>query len=109
MATRADENLLTVGAAETRARTSLQFVHGASPSMRSLERTIADIACTDIPVLLVGESGTGKEVVALEIHRLSRRRNEPFVKCGCSGLTRDTLSARLLCAENASAADAATG
>ena len=39
--------------------------------MRALERTIADIASTDIPVLLVGESGTGKEVVALEIHRLS--------------------------------------
>ena len=54
--------------------------------MRALERTIADIAPTDIPVLLVGESGTGKEVVALEIHRLSRRWNEAFVKCGCAGL-----------------------
>src|ERR1700688_1940888 len=109
MATRADENLLSVGVPDTRARTYHYFVHGASAAMRALERTIADIASTDIPVLLVGESGTGKEVVALEIHRLSRRRNEPFVKCGCSGLTGDTLSARLLCAANVSAADAATG
>ncbi len=107
MATRAEENLLSVGVPDSQARTYQHFVHGASPAMRALERTIADIASTDIPVLLVGESGTGKEVVALEIHRLSRRRNEPFVKCGCSGLTGDSLSARLQRAENVSAADAA--
>jgi two-component system response regulator AtoC len=65
--------------------------------MRALERLVADIAPTDIPVLLVGESGTGKEVVALEIHRLSRRWNEAFVKCGCAGLTPESLAARLNC------------
>lgn len=63
--------------------------------MRLLERTIADIAPTDIPVLLVGESGTGKEVVALAIHRLSRRWKESFVKYRCAGLTADMLTARL--------------
>ncbi len=107
MATRADENFLSVGVPESLARTYPYFVHGTSPAMRSLERTIADIASTDIPVLLVGESGTGKEVAALEIHRLSRRSTEPFVKCGCSGLTGDSLSARLQHSENISAADAA--
>ena len=95
MAARADENLLSVGVPNSQARTDQYFVHGASPAMRALERTIVDIASTDIPVLLVGDSGTGKEVVALEIHRLSRRWKEPFVKCGCSGLTGDSLSARL--------------
>src|SRR5579863_2878874 len=108
MATRADENFLSVGVPDTRARTYHYFVHGTSPAMRAVERTIADIALTDIPVLLVGESGTGKEVVALEIHRLSRRRNEPFVKCGCSGLTGDSLTVRLQRAENVSAEDAAS-
>src|ERR1700688_2640850 len=105
MATRADENLISVGMPDSRARTYQYFVHGASPAMRALERTIADIASTDIPVLLVGESGTGKEVAALEIHRLSRRKNEPFVKCGCSGLTGESLSARLQCAKNPPAAE----
>jgi len=95
MATRADENLITVGIPEAHSRTYQYFVPGASPAVRALQRTIADIASTDIPVLLVGESGTGKEVVALEIHRLSRRLNEPFVKCGCSGLTGDMLSMRM--------------
>ena len=95
MATRADENLLSVGIPESQSSNFQYFVHGTSPAMRAVERTIADIADTDIPVLLVGESGTGKEVLALEIHRQSRRRSEPFVKCGCSGITADSLSARM--------------
>src|SRR4029077_9880255 len=85
--------------------TDQYFVPGASPAMRALERTIVDIASTDIPVLLVGESGTGKELAALEIHRLSRHGNEPFVKCGCSGLTGDSLAARLRRAGNGSEMD----
>src|SRR6201993_2455001 len=108
MATRADENYFSVAVPDSQARADQYFVHGTSPAMRALERTIADIASTDIPVLLVGESGTGKEVAALEIHRLSRRWKEPFVKCGCSGLSGDTLSARLQRAENSTEADAAT-
>ena len=109
MATRADENLLSVGVPESRALNYPYFVHGSSAAMRALERTVADIASTDIPVLLSGESGTGKEVVALEIHRLSRHRNEPFVKCGCSGLTGDSLSARLQRAEDLSPSEPGSG
>ncbi len=107
MVTRTDENFLSVGIPDHQARPYQYFVRGTSPAMRALERTIADIASTDIPVLLVGESGTGKEVVALEIHRLSKRWNEPVVKCGCSGLTGDSLSARLQRTENVSEADEA--
>ncbi|MGH9430877.1 MAG: sigma 54-interacting transcriptional regulator [Terriglobia bacterium] len=58
-----------------------------SPSMRAIEAIIADIAPTDVPVLLAGETGTGKEVLALQIHRTSARRHGPFVKVRCSGLS----------------------
>jgi DNA-binding NtrC family response regulator len=95
MVTRTAENLISVGATAGRSGLNQYFVHGVSPAMRALERTIADIAPTDIPVLLVGESGTGKEVVALEIHRLSRRWNEAFLKCGCAGLTTQSLASRM--------------
>jgi two-component system response regulator AtoC len=98
MDTRSGENLILAdGAPKVRSGLNQYFVRGVSSAMRALERTIADIAPTDIPVLLVGESGTGKEVAALEIHRLSRRRNEAFVKCGCAGLTAESLAARLNC------------
>lgn len=100
MATRGDENLLFEGAATVRSALDQYFVPGISPAMRALELSIADIAPTDIPVLFVGESGTGKEVAALEIHRLSGRRNGAFVKCACAGLSAESLVARLNCGDN---------
>src|ERR1700693_1576396 len=99
MITRADENLVISGADGSRAGLIQYFVRGFSPAVHALERTIADVARTEIPILLVGESGTGKEVVALEIHRLSRRWNEAFVKCGCAGLTGESIAARLNCGQ----------
>jgi len=71
------------------------FVRGVSSAMRALERVIAEVAPTDVPILLVGESGTGKEVVALEVHRCSRNFNEPFVKCNCAGLVPESLRMHL--------------
>lgn len=105
----ADDTTVSARAQSSQARASHYFVRGTSPAMRSLERTLADIAATDIPILLVGESGTGKEIVALEIHHLSGRRNEPFVKCGCAGLTGDALAARLHRGCNGSEGDERSG
>jgi two-component system response regulator AtoC len=105
----ADENLISVGTIDSRTGLNQYYVQGTSPAMRALERTIADIAPTDIPVLLVGESGTGKEVVALEIHRLSRRGNQAFVKCGCAGLSTDSLMTHLQSREDHGKEEAASG
>jgi two-component system response regulator AtoC len=50
-----------------------------SPAMQALERVVAEIAPTDIAVLVVGEGGTGKGALAADIHRLSKRQGQPFV------------------------------
>ena len=42
-------------------------------------RLIERAAPTDANVLILGENGTGKEIVAREIHRLSRRSEQPMV------------------------------
>lgn len=60
------------------------FVTGISPAILSLMGVIAEIAPTNIPVLLVGESGTGKQMFARLIHGLSSRSEEPFVKVACA-------------------------
>ena len=44
------------------------------------------VAATDASVLILGENGTGKEVVAREIHRLSNRNREIFVKVDLGAL-----------------------
>jgi DNA-binding NtrC family response regulator len=79
------------GAAEAAVSSNHTFVSGASPAMRTLERAIVDIAPTNIPVLLLGESGTGKDILAHQMHRISLRRGEPFVKVSCTGLTPEEL------------------
>lgn len=69
----------------------LYFV-SVSPAMRSIEQVMADIAPTEIPVLLMGESGTGKDAVALQLHRHSPRRTQVFRKILGSSVTPEQLS-----------------
>src|SRR5437588_3244060 len=64
---------------------------GISALMVVLQRAVAEIAPTDIPVLIFGESGTGKEVIASEIHRLSRHCEGLFIKFNCSSMSLDWL------------------
>lgn len=63
--------------------------------MRAFERAIADLAPTNIPVLLGGESGTGKDAFALEMHRRSRRSDQPFLKFICAKLNAELLAKQL--------------
>lgn len=70
------------------------FIGGESPAMQALERVIADIARTNIPVLLTGDSGTGKEIVAAHIHRQSQRAAQPFVKIVCATVVAGDLSGK---------------
>lgn len=70
------------------------MIPGVSASISLLQRVVAEIATTDIPVLILGESGSGKEVIASEIHRLSTRRTKPFVKFSCSTSSFDWLLGR---------------
>src|SRR6202011_2366530 len=67
------------------------FVYGQGAHIDSLNVLAAEIARTDIPVLLVGESGTGKDVYARLIHRLSGRSEGSLTKINCSALDAGTL------------------
>ena len=71
------------------------FVPGSSGAMQALERVIADIGPTSIPVLITGESGTGKEVVAMHIHRQSGRAHQPLAKLSCPTLTPEGINGNL--------------
>ncbi|RLD73000.1 MAG: sigma-54-dependent Fis family transcriptional regulator [Bacteroidetes bacterium] len=57
-----------------------------SSSMKALNSLVSKVAGTDASVLILGENGTGKEVVAREIHRLSSRKNEIFMKVDLGAL-----------------------
>ena len=63
---------------------------GRSPAILELARLVRQVAPTTATALILGESGTGKELVARAIHRLSPRREKPFVRVNCAALP-DTL------------------
>ncbi|MGT8297868.1 sigma 54-interacting transcriptional regulator [Escherichia coli] len=63
--------------------------------MRQLKRLISRIAPSPSSVMVVGESGTGKEVVARAIHKLSGRRNKPFIATNCAAIPEQLLESEL--------------
>ncbi len=52
---------------------------GESEAMARVRTLIDRAAPTDANVLILGENGTGKEIVAREIHRKSRRGDQPML------------------------------
>jgi len=54
--------------------------------MKEVNQLVEKIATTDASVLILGENGTGKEVIAREIHRLSKRKHETFIKVDLGAL-----------------------
>ncbi|HCP2283187.1 TPA: sigma-54-dependent transcriptional regulator [Escherichia coli] len=63
--------------------------------MRQLKRLISRIAPSPSSVMVVAESGTGKEVVARAIHKLSGRRNKPFIAINCAAIPEQLLESEL--------------
>jgi len=68
---------------------------GLSKAMHGIFEQIQKIAPTDSSVLISGESGTGKELVAHSIHKLSLRRDKPFIKINCGALAESLLESEL--------------
>ncbi|MDR2155857.1 MAG: sigma-54 dependent transcriptional regulator [Burkholderiaceae bacterium] len=68
---------------------------GNSPIMRQLRHLIAEVAASDVTVLIQGESGSGKELVAQAIHAASPRRTESFVAVDCCTLQESLFESEL--------------
>jgi two-component system response regulator AtoC len=66
-----------------------------SAAMRELYAVAEKAARGMINVLIVGETGAGKEVLAESIHRLSPRRDQPFVCINCAALADSLLESEL--------------
>lgn len=65
---------------------SFDEIIGKDEKMNHIFELIASVADSDGPVLIQGESGTGKELVARAIHRLSPRKDQPFVVIACAAI-----------------------
>lgn len=76
-------------------RYSLDSLIGRDVRMLQVYELIEAVADTKTTVLITGESGTGKSLTARAIHRLSQRRDGPFVEVCCGALPESLLESEL--------------
>jgi transcriptional regulator with GAF, ATPase, and Fis domain len=68
---------------------------GADFGLRGVMDMVRHVAPLSSPVLLLGETGTGKEVVASAIHKLSPRKDGPFVTVNCGAMPESLVDSEL--------------
>jgi PAS domain S-box-containing protein len=68
---------------------------GKSASMQRLYEHIRNASQSEAPTLILGESGSGKNLVAQALHKLSRRKEGPFLQMNCAALNEQLLESEL--------------
>lgn len=68
---------------------------GEHPLFKQVLNAIIKIAPVDTNVLITGESGTGKDIAAQYIHKLSDRRDKPFIPVNCAALPETLIESEL--------------
>lgn len=81
--------------AQLAVQTAPPLMDSRAAAMKQCLTLIAQVADKDLPVLLEGETGAGKGVVAAHIHRLSARRDGPFLTLNCGALPATLLESEL--------------
>lgn len=68
---------------------------GNSPALNYALQVAAQVANTDLTVLIMGESGVGKEAFSIIIHTLSNRKHNPFIAVNCGAIPEGTIDSEL--------------
>ncbi len=68
---------------------------GSAKAMQEVFAVLQQAGPSKACVLITGESGTGKELVARALHRLSPRRQGPFIAINCAALPETLIESEL--------------
>ena len=67
----------------------------ADAKMQEVINLADQVAESNASILITGESGTGKEVLAIYVHRKSRRSERPFISLNCAAIPENLLESEL--------------
>lgn len=68
---------------------------GNSPELNRALEVAAQVASTDLSVLVTGESGVGKEVIPQIIHQNSPRKHKVYIAVNCGAIPEGTIDSEL--------------
>ncbi len=68
---------------------------GDAPRLNRAITVAAQVASTELSVLILGESGVGKEVFSKIIHQLSPRKHNKFIAVNCGAIPEGTIDSEL--------------
>ena len=74
---------------------TFEEIVGRSGDLKRALEQVETVAPTNATVLILGETGTGKELIARAIHRMSRRRDLPFITLNCAAIPTGLLESEL--------------
>ncbi|MEO8053185.1 MAG: sigma 54-interacting transcriptional regulator, partial [Acidobacteriota bacterium] len=74
---------------------NFEEIIGSSAAIKRVMGQVEVVAPTDATVLILGDTGTGKELIARAIHRMSPRRNLPFISLNCAAIPTGLLESEL--------------
>ena len=71
------------------------YIIGNSKALNEVLNLVRKVAKTDVNVLITGENGTGKELIARELHRTSKRKNEVFINVDMGSISETLFESEL--------------
>ena len=73
----------------------VEYCIGENTGLKKIMETVQQLESSEIPVLIRGETGTGKEIIADIIHKLSKRKDKPFIKINCGAIPETLIDSEL--------------
>jgi len=80
-----------------------------SDAFRATLKQAVKVSQVDATVLITGESGVGKSLLARLIHKMSQRKDGPFVKISCGAIPENLMESELFGYEKGAFTGARTG